>query len=132
MKEMDNITFGMLPCKKSCAKLMQISFSTPQKNLSVYKFCDKVTKFLDFFELERLKLIKQYGDPTEKEEEFVIPKSRIDEYMSKLDELFNASIGDEELILGLVEDDFSDEKCQYPEDKTSWLTPGEIQLFLRF
>ncbi len=124
-------TFGDLPQRDACIKLMQVSFSTPQKNLAVYKFCQKVFELRSFYEAERTKLLKKYGDPTENEGEFLIPKCNVDSYNRELRKLLETEV-EEELVLGLTEDDFSDDNCHYPADKNLWLNAGEIMTFLRF
>ena len=124
-----NPTFGMLPTRESCIKLMAISFSSPQKNLTVYRFCNKVVGFLEFVETERSKIVKKYGDPTEKEGEYFIPKPRQEEYNREIKELYGTRT-DEPLELGLTEEDF--EMCHYPNDERMWLSAGEIMIFLGF
>ena len=125
----NKLTFGMLPQREAFYKLMQASFSTPQKNLAVYRFCQKAYGLLDFLETERSKLVKKYGDPTGNGSEYMIPTPRLQEYRDALKTLFDTEI-EEEMVLGMTEEDF--ENCQYPADKTLWLNAGEISFFLRF
>lgn len=132
MEANNSLTFGDLPTRDTCIKLMKVSFASLQKNLAVYKFCTKVFELEAFIESERAKLIEKFGDPTEKPGEFFIPKHAVGDYQEALTELFKMPIGEDIPKLGLEEDDFADERCKYPSDKTYWLNAGEISTLFRF
>lgn len=132
MEANNSLTFGDLPTRDTCIKLMKVSFASPQKNLAVYKFCTKVFELEAFIESERAKLIEKFGDPTEKPGEFFIPKHAVGDYHQAITELFKMPIGEDVPQLGLTEDDFADERCKYSDDKAYWLNAGEISALLKF
>lgn len=132
METNNSLTFGDLPTRDTCIKLMKVSFASPQKNLAVYKFCTKVFELEAFIESERAKLIEKFGDPTENPGEFFIPKHAVGDYQQALTELFKMPIGEDVPQLGLTDDDFADERCKYSDDKTYWLNAGEILTLLKF
>lgn len=129
MEKENNITFGKLPTRDACYKLLQVSFSTPQKNLSVYRFYKKIFELLDFIDKEWRKIVQKYGDPTGNDSEHMIPKCRQEEFEEEMKSLFATSV-DDIPSLGLTEDDF--ENCKYPNDEKLWLNAGEIMTFLKF
>lgn len=132
MEANNALTLGNLPTRNTCIKLAKISFASPSKNFAVYKFCNKVIEMLDYIEFERTKLVKKYGDPTEEDGEFIIPKNMVELFQEEFSKMLLLSIDSDFPKLGLTEEDFADDQCAYPDDKTYWLNAGEISTLLRF
>lgn len=128
------IKYGELPKREVLQKLLSVSFNTPRKNLEVYKFCDTLTKHINYMENERLKLIKKYGEPDSNDPTLykIAPNT---EGMKMFFQEWNPLIGmeiDEDIIpLPLSEDDFAD-NCSYMHEKENWLSGMEIATVLRF
>lgn len=128
-EEKNKLTYGKLPISNLCAKLLSTSFSTPQKNLMVYRYCMKVMEHSGFLQNEKEKIINKYGEFV-KGTEYVIPKANIDSFNSSIKSLLETEIEEELPALDLTEEDFSDENCCYSKDKSLWLSPAEISTIL--
>lgn len=124
------MTYGDLLNSEVCAKLMMVSFGTPQKNLQVYHFVNSTMDYRKYFENERSKLLDKYGELQEDGKYTIHGKDKIDEYNRKIDEILNMKIDGDLVDPGLSESDFSDMLCSYPNDKRFWLNASEIYQIL--
>lgn len=111
---------------ETCAKLMMVSFSTPQKNLQVYRFANSIMEHQRYFENERTKLLDKYGEIQADGTYRIKGKDQIDEYNHKIDSVLSLEINGEFIDPDLNENDFSDYLCSYPSDKRFWLSANEI------
>lgn len=125
---MGNITYGDIPSRDTCFKLSMVSFDSPSKNLRVYKFCEALKLCQNFFENERKKLLEKYG----KEESPGKYKVETVPYNEGIRNLMGLEIEDKIPPHCLTEDDFSDDRCQYPTDKNLWINASEIRTILGF
>lgn len=128
-----SITYGMLPSLDSCSKLKQVSFRTAKKNLDVFRFCEAIKPMQLFIESERIKLVKKYGvENTENNGSLIVPKRNFPKFIDELDAVRNMEIKEDIPDLGLTEDDFLEENCEYPKEKHLWLCASDIAAFLKF
>lgn len=122
------ITYGDIPSADSCRKLSMVSFGSPSKNLRVYKFCEALQHCQDFLENERRKLLNKYGI----EESPGHYKVEVIPYNEAMKELSELEIEEYIPDHGLTENDFCDEKCEYPRDKSLWMNAADINAILSF
>lgn len=130
MMDSKRIKLGDLPTQTLLNKLIRVSFSTPQKNMQVFKYFQSVSKSLVFLENEKLKLLRKYGDPKENGN-FWIPKDKTEEFKEELQKLMDVDVTEDICLHGLTEDDFMDENCAYSDDKSSWLNASEIAFIVQ-
>lgn len=123
------MTFGELIPYNVSVKLKMVSFKTPQKNLSVYRFVKAIQDKQDFVEGERRKLIEKFGVEKEKGT-IVVPPENMKEFLDAFQEIISMEIEDDIPSPGLVESDFEDTNCFYPEDKSLWMNGAEIDSVL--
>lgn len=117
-----------IPSEKLVQKLLATSFESPTANRDVYDWCDSLLKHIRFLENERLKLIKKYGEevrgglrvPTEKEHDF----------WEEFNPIKDMEINEEIKKCPIQRDWFTDEKCQYPDEKELWISPSEIGILI--
>lgn len=127
--EKKTIRLGDIPPQPLLAKLTHISFSTPQKNMNVFKYIKSVQENLIFLQNEKIKLMQKYGDPQE-DGSYLITKPNVDKFKEEMSAIFDLDITESIYPHGLTEEDFTDEKCSYPEDKTFWLNSSDIAVLL--
>lgn len=127
--EKKTIRLGDIPPQPLLAKLTRISFSTPQKNMNVFKYIKSVQENLIFLQNEKIKLMQKYGDPQE-DGSYLIPKPNVDKFKEEISVIFDLDITESIYPHGLTEEDFTDEKCSYPEDKAFWLNSSDIAVLL--
>lgn len=107
-------------------KLSCVSFRSPRKNLEVHIYLKSIEPLLEYVEKERNKLMEKYCIPTDTPGTYhVTPK-----FSEKFDEMLNMEIEQEIKPLNLSADDFYDEECSYPADKSLWLNAAEINRVL--
>lgn len=81
---------------------------------------------------EQNKLLEKYGDEVEPGK-FNLTKENDKKRKKDLNDLLAMEIEPKEIpVLGLNENDFMDENCQYPRDKILWLNASEISTILAF
>lgn len=114
-------------------KLSMVSFCSPKKNLEVFKFIQSIRLYQEFRDIELDKMLQKYGKPTpDKPGTFIIHgQENIDAYNEALDELFQIGI-DDIYPLDLTIDDFDNDSCTYPDDKSFWLSANDIDAILKF
>lgn len=123
-----------LPITEISLKLGMISFSTPKKNLDVYRFIKSITPSQQYFDLERQKLLQKYG----KEVEGDPGRYRIDgpekvkAFNEDIEKIGELDIINEVYCPDLSEEDFEDENCCYPSEKTLWMSGRDIDYVLQF
>lgn len=128
------IKYGELPKREVLQKLLSVSFNTPRKNLEVYKFCDTLTKHINYMENERLKLIKKYGEPDSENPALykISPNTEgMRMFLQEWNPLIEMEIDEDIKPLSLSENDFSD-NCSYAPEKENWLSGIDIAMILSF
>lgn len=122
---------GDLPNSETCAKLMMVSFRTAKKNLDVYKMVQECSKYNDYLQNERMKLLSQYGidngDGT-----FKLEGDNVGLFNAKVEEILDTECEFEFCISDLTEKDFEEDNCQYPNDKRFWINGRDIMAVLSF
>lgn len=126
MKYIDLINY------ETCAKLMMVSFSTPKKNLQIYKFSNFVLDCQKFFDNEKNKLIEQYGEIRDDGTYRISGDDKIKKYKDGISDILSLDIPDGIIIPDITEEDFADDSCEYSKDKRFWLNGNEISKFLAF
>lgn len=124
------IRIGDMPSRSLLSKLIRVSFSTPQKNMDVFKYIKSVQDNTEFYQNEKFKLMQKYGDPQE-DGSYLITKPNMEAFEKELDALFELDITDSIYPHGLTEEDFADDKCAYPEDKKFWMNGSDITFLLK-
>lgn len=118
-----------LPTAEVTAKLIQVSFSTPSKNLQMYRLYTDLQKHQGYIENERVKLVRKYGEETKSG--FAIKKQQdIEKFSADFAKILDAEIEDDIKCPDITEDDFLDENCCYPMDKTLWPNAKDIAAFM--
>lgn len=114
-------------------KLSTVSFSSPKKNLEVFKFIQSIRPHQEFYDIELGKMLQKYGEPVpDNPGRFAIcGKENVDGYNNALNELLDIDI-DNIYPLNLTIDDFDDNVCTYPDDKSFWLSANDIDAILKF
>lgn len=103
-----------------------ISFSTPQKNLQVFKFVNAIEPIQDYIANEHNKLVDKYGRMNDNGVwEVTNPVAR-EEFREEQKVFLEQDICDPLPQLDLREEDFEDGKCVYPHDKAFWLNAFEL------
>lgn len=127
------MTYGDLPSVEASQKLTMVSFDSPQKNLNVYRFAEALSHHQNYVENEKRKLLERLGTPVENRPGlFALQGDKINEYNQRLREILSAEIDVKLPPPGIVEDDFSEEKCCYPADKSLWISASDIAAILNF
>lgn len=121
--------YGDLPKLRVCDKLVNISFNTPQKNLNVFRFYNAVLPMLQFLEAERDKIIMKYGVCDSRN---LYTIKNMVAYKDELTALMEMEIKDNIPILSLTEEDFDDQNCCYPSNKSMWMNGAEISAIIKF
>lgn len=124
------MTYGDLTSRETCIKLSMVSFSSPQKNLEVYKFVCALRPFQEFFEIERSKLLQKYGTD-DGNGLFTIRGEAINDFQKDLKKICDMEIEDTIPPLNLTEEDFSEVNCTYPPDKNLWMSANDIDAVLK-
>lgn len=118
--------YGDLINAETSVKLTMVSFSSAKKNLDVYKFSKSIMPMLEYFENERNKILQRYGE-YDGNGYFNISQSSVDDYKNSINELLELEITDDIYCPDLSEDDFYEDNCQYPNDKSFWLSANDIK-----
>lgn len=126
MKYRDLVSF------ETMAKLTQVSFSTPTKNLQMYRLAESLRTHQSYIENERNKLIRKYGEPTEGGNYAVKGKEAIDKFLFEFNETLDVDVQGEIECPNIKEEDFSDDNCSYPIDKSMWPNAKDIASFFEF
>lgn len=132
---MSNICYNDLPQKEVWDKLVQVSFDTPQKNLSVFKFVSSIGVHYAYIENERIKLFQRYGTADKNcANIYRIERNTQNEkdFMREYQAIMSLPIEEDLPSLSITEDDFSDTKCRYPAGKEAWLNAIDIGSILGF
>lgn len=128
-----NIAYGDLPTREACIKLTTVSFSSPKKNLDVYKFTNDLKVYQEAFNNEKDKLLKQYGTPKADKPSIYWLGDNAPIYYAKIGDLEASQIDNFNIsIPNITETDFEERNCAYPADKTMWLTGKDIGEILEF
>lgn len=128
------IKYGELPPVDVIQKLLTVSFNTPRKNLSVYKFCSELKKHIDYLENERTKLVQKHGEKDKQNPMLYRVEPNTDAMIRFQEEwkpIVEMEVDDEIQPLPLSESDFYD-NCFYSPEKTDWLNARDIGTILRF
>lgn len=124
------MTYGDLTSREICIKLSMVSFSSPQKNLEVYKFVYALRPLQEFFEVERSKLLQKYGTD-DGNGLFTIYGEAINDFQKDFKAICDIEIQDTIPPLNLTEEDFSEKNCTYPPDKNLWMNANDIDAVLK-
>ena len=107
--------------KESFFKLIQCYWDSPKKSYSFYKFYTEAEKEILFFERERAKLAKQFGES----KDGTIYSIKEENKSMYLDELNKVLDTDVEIINPEITiEDVSN--VQYTGDKSEWISPVEM------
>lgn len=120
------MVYNDLPPYALTLKLTTVSFSTPQKNLEVFKFFNSLKPLYDWIENERIKIFTDKEGAPEPDEE--TRKERVE----KFKELLEFPISDRVYTLRLSESDFEDENCRFSNVPDAWLSANDIRLLMKF
>lgn len=125
--------FKELPSVDTTLKLIQISFSEPEKNIEMYKLYVKLRDYQSFLENEKNKLLKKYGKEEKNEQgKYKIEGENVALYRNDLSAILESDMPDDIESPGFDLDDFTSEKCSYPTDKMFWPNAADISAFLSF
>lgn len=117
--------YGDLIKGETSVKLTMVSFSSAKKNLDVYKFTKSIEPLMEYYENERSKILQRFGEYNGNGT-FNIPQSSVADFKKSMDELLELEITDNIYCPDLSENDFYDDNCQYPQDKSFWLNAYDI------
>lgn len=123
-----------LPITEISLKLGMISFSTPKKNLDVYRFIKSITPSQQYFDLERQKLLQKYGKEVEGDpgRYKIDGPEKVKAFNGDIEKIGELDIINEVYCPDLSEEDFEDENCCYPSEKTLWMSGRDIDYVLQF
>lgn len=121
-----------IPSVEVTSKLIQVSFSSPSKNLSMFRLFEQLKSHQSYIENERNKLIRKYGEQTKDGNYAVSKKEALDKFFLEFNATLDAEIPDNIECPNIKEEDFSDDNCFYPIDKTMWPNAKDIATFLNF
>lgn len=124
--------YRSIPSLETTQKLIQVSFSTPAKNLAMYRLAEQIRTHQSYIENERNKLIRKYGEPTKDGNYAVSKKEALDKFFLEFNATLDTDIPDKIENPNITEDDFSDDNCSYPIDKSMWPNAKDIASFLKF
>lgn len=125
------MTYRDLIIPDICAKLSVVSFSTPKKNLDVFRFISSLRPLQEFFESERNKILSKYG--TNEDGKYTIQgHESVTACQKELDDLADLEITDTIYCPDLSFDDFLDDLCEYPKNKQFWMNANEINALFNF
>lgn len=127
--------FRDLPKRDTCIKLSVTSFSSPRKNLEVFKFINSIKPFQDYIAQETSKILQKYGHPSDDGMYTVTGKENVDAYYASLNEVLEIDISELDVDIfspNLNIEDFEEENCQYPNDKSLWLNASDIDSVINF
>lgn len=122
----------LIPSIETTQKLTQVSFSTPAKNLAMYRFAEQIRTHQSYIENERNKLIRKYGEPTKDGGYAVKKKEALDKFFLEFNATLDAEIPDKIENPNITEEDFKDENCSYPIEKSMWPNAKDIASFFNF
>lgn len=112
-------------------RLTQVSFSTPAKNLAMYRLYAALQPHQGYLENERVKLIHKHGEDLGKGWAVTKPEA-LRRFHVEFDNILETEIPDKIKCPDITEDDFLDENCSYPIDKSMWPSAKDISAFLNF
>lgn len=118
-----------LPKYDTIIKLVQVCFSTPQKNIMMYKLYNYMKENIIFIESEKNKLLKKYGID-EGNGKYTLKGENYVEYVKAWNDLLECEIEGELPKVDFNEDDFNDDKCSYPPEKDMWPSGLDIATLL--
>lgn len=126
--------FRDIPSMDSMYRLIQVSFSTPAKNLAMYQLYESLKKHQGYVENERVKLIHKYGEESKTEPgKFTVTNQEgIRKFGLEFGSVLEAEIPEKIEPPEISEDDFFDENCSYPYDKAMWPNAKDISTFFNF
>lgn len=125
------MTYGDLPSRELVRKLSSIAFSTPGKNISVYRYCMAVNLELDAKVNARRKILERLGTQDENDPNaYTIPPENIESYREQMEELFSIECSSEIPPHRLSASDFEEGQCRYPENPELWMTAADIEMLL--
>lgn len=124
--------YRSIPSLNVMAKLTQVSFSTPDKNLAMYRLAESLRTHQSYIENERNKLIRKYGEPTKDGNYAVSKKEALDKFFFEFDATLDADIPDKIECPNITEEDFQDDNCSYPIDKSMWPNAKDLASFFSF
>ena len=118
-----------LPKFDTLMKLVQVCFSTPAKNIMMYRLYDSLKTHIMFIESEKNKLLKKYGID-EGGGKFRLEGDNYVAYSKAWNELIELDIDGEIPKVDFTEKDFDEENCSYPPEKEMWPSGLDIATFL--
>lgn len=124
--------YRSVPSAETMDKLTQVSFSSPSKNLSMFRLCESLKTHQSYIENERNKLIRKYGEPTKDGGYAVSKKETLDKFFLEFNATLDSEIPDKIENPNIKEEDFSDDNCSYPIDKSMWPNAKDIASFFSF
>lgn len=124
------LTYSDLTSRDNCVKLSMVSFSTPQKNLEVYKFVCALRPLQEFFEIERSKILQKYGTDNGTGLYTITGTEKVKAYQDDLQKLLDIEIEENIPCPNLTENDFFSDNCSYPQDKNLWMNAHDIESVL--
>lgn len=124
--------YADIPSADTMSRLIQVSFSTPAKNLSMYRLYDSLRTHQNYVENERIKLIHKYGEDLGDGNFAVKNPEALKKFRIDFGRTLESIIPDKIECPDIKEEDFLDDNCSYPLDKTMWPSANDIGNFFDF
>lgn len=107
--------------KESFFKLIQCSWDSPKKSYNFYRFYNNIEKEILFFERERAKLAKQFGESIDGIK-YSIKEENKEMYLEEINKILDTEV--DIINPDVTMDDISNVK--YTGDDSEWLSPIEM------
>lgn len=125
------MTYGELPSRELVRKLSSIAFSTPGKNVAVYRYCMAVNLELDAKANAKRKILENLGTQNKNDPNaYTIHPENIEIYKDQIEDLFSIECSSDIPPHGLSASDFEEGQCRYPENPDLWMTAADIEMLL--
>ncbi len=120
-----------LPKFDSLIRLIQVSFSTPKKNLDMYRLYVALKEHVLYVDNEKNKLMRFYGTDSGNGT-ITITGENVKKYTDDWNAILDMDIEAEIPKISITEADFDDNNCTYPQDKTMWPSGADIVTIIEF
>lgn len=123
-----------LPTTEISMKLGMVSFSTPKKNLDVYRFIKSITPSQQYFDIEYQKLLQKYGKEVDGNPGVyrVEGPEKVKAFNEDIEKIGELDLINEVYCPDISESDFEDDNCCYPSEKKLWMSGHDIDYVLKF